>query len=309
MQEIKKTLCTIAICTYRRPNYLRICLESLVEDWELSFPLKILVVDNACDKATAAVVKDFQDKVPVSYAEEPSIGLSLARNRAVMMTSTHWICFLDDDALVRKGFLKCLLANISKSDFDAFGGMFYPWYDQDKPKWLPSWFGMFRLHYIKERRLLKEGEYFAGGICAFQTRQLEEIGLFPTEIGMRGGIIGYGEEDAVQMKLMEKGYRLGFDPEWEMDHLVADYKQKLGWHLQRSIAKGRDEQVLKGPLGLRKKGMLFVRAVLVMLVGLLTRWPLFIFRKDYFWQNYLLHALGHSLRMYGKITAGSNRNS
>lgn len=266
-------------------------------------------MDNGSDPATRELVTAFDGQLPLRYAEEKNTGLSYARNRAVVLSESPWICFLDDDAKIKPGFLEGLVENIKQGDFDAFGGMFYPWYDQDKPKWLPSWFGMFRLHYIKERRLLKEGEYFAGGICAFQTRQLEEIGLFPTEIGMRGGIIGYGEEDAVQMKLMEKGYRLGFDPAWEMDHLVADYKQKLGWHLQRSIAKGRDEQVLKGPLGFRKKGMLFVRAVLVMLVGLLTRWPLFIFRKDYFWQNYLLHALGHSLRMYGKITAGSNRYS
>jgi glycosyltransferase involved in cell wall biosynthesis len=298
----REIICTIAICTYRRAYYLNLCLEALIKQWKENYPVKILVIDNANDTATREVVAKHRKGVEINYLLETITGLSHARNRALRECHTEWICYLDDDAIPHPNFIERLVFNIYSEDCDAFGGMFFPWYEESKPKWIPDWFGLFRLHYIKERRVMQADEFFPGGICAFKSSILQEVGGFPVDIGMRGNTIGYGEEDVVQVKLREKNYRLVFDPEWKIDHLVADYKQKVAWHLKRSFAKGRDEQIIKGATLLYIKLLMLLRICFLVPVFLFKNLAILFTKKSYYKENFLLDTFGHASYLLGKLS-------
>jgi glucosyl-dolichyl phosphate glucuronosyltransferase len=291
---------SIAICTYNRPRLLDQCLASLVKQSTLPSNLEIWVIDNAHDPKTKEVVIQYKTLLPqLHYEVETQVGLSHARNKALQVASYDWVCYLDDDAKAAKNFVERMFWIREQYDFDAFGGMFYPWYEGEKPKWLPDWFGQFKMH-LEQIGTLDEGKFFAGGICAFNKQKLIEIDMFPTDIGMRGDVIGYGEEDYVQVKLREKGAKLGFDPNWTIDHLVADYKQTVSWHLKRSFAKGFDSQKIKGSLSFTSKLKLKLRAIFSALFHFIKFSPRLLFSKHYYWQNYILDSLRHSMRMWGK---------
>jgi glycosyltransferase involved in cell wall biosynthesis len=293
---------SIIICTFKRPELLNECLTSFTQQTYLPSNIEFLVIDNSGDTATKEIVSAFQTSLPgIKYLVENKVGLSFARNRGIVESKNDWICYTDDDAKVHADFIERLIHTITHFEFDAFGGMFYPWYRNPKPDWFPNEFGTLRI-LRTSTGTLKFGQSIAGGISAFKKDKLIEAGGFPTEIGMRGNTVGYGEEDFVVKKMWANGCVIGFDPHWKMDHLVAEYKYTLHWQLKRSFAKGRDAQLKKASLSVYEKLLISIRAFLTIPYLFLINGKCF-FKKRYYIQNYILDSLRYSIRLFGKISA------
>jgi len=92
---------TVAIPTYNGAERIADVLERL--QWQLGTEKicwEILVVDNNSSDNTAAVVHQYQAKLPrLRYAFEPRQGAGFARQRAVRLARGALIGFLDDDNL------------------------------------------------------------------------------------------------------------------------------------------------------------------------------------------------------------------
>ena len=295
--------CSIVICTQSRADLLVSCLQSFTQQSIGYDQLEIIVVDNASTDETANVCKQFMEKHAfIRYALEENIGLSHARNRGVQESIYNWVCFMDDDAKAHVDFNEVLMKTIEANLFDGFGGMFYPWYRTQKPHWLPKTFGQMPM-LRTDRGVLKNNDYAAGGICAFNKEKLLLCGGFPPELGMRGNVVGYGEENYLQDRMREKGFVIGFEPAWKMDHLVAEYKYTLNWQLKRLVGKGRDKQISSGKkLVLAQKTMLLLRAATVLVYYTLKFMPKWIMKKDYYWQNYFLEVMTYPGLVWGRVT-------
>ena len=294
--------CSIIICTLNRAELLRSCIQSFEGQLDAGV-LEIIVVDNDSTDSTPDVVADFQKSgMPIRHVVEKNIGLSHARNRGVKESKFDWVCFMDDDALAHNDFTAVMMRIISTGKYDGFGGMFYPWYRTPKPKWLSADFGKMPM-LLHEEGLLPDHLHVAGGICAFDKFKLIQAGGFPPELGMRGNIVGYGEENYLQDEMRKLGARIGFVPNWKMDHLVAPYKYTLNWQLKRFIGKGRDRQIRNGSLSLVLKIRLSIRALLVMVYYSIRFFPKWIFTKNFYWQNYFLVIMEYPALVYGRISA------
>lgn len=292
---------SIIICTYNRAELLHQCLRSFTLQNQISYLVEFIVIDNGSTDSTQVVTSSFYNKLPaLRLVTEKNIGLSYARNRGINEAIYEWVCYVDDDAKVHTDFVERLFYVIHNFDFDAFGGMFYPWYRTPKPDWFPNDFGKMVL--LRETTgPLKYGQSIAGGISAFKKSELIKAGCFPTDIGMRGNIVGYGEEDHVIRKMWENNNIIGFDPYWKMDHLVAEYKYTLCWQLKRSFAKGRDAQLKQQRLDIKKKIVLLIKALLT-IPYLFLKNTFSFFGRRYYLQNYILDSLRYSFRMFGKVS-------
>lgn len=294
--------CSIIICTLNRADLLRSCIESFEGQLDAEV-LEIIVVDNDSADSTPDVVANFQKSgMPIRHVLEKKIGLSHARNRGVKESKFGWVCFMDDDALAHNDFTAVMMGIISTEKYDGFGGMFYPWYRTPKPKWLSADFGKMPM-LLHEEGLLSDHLHVAGGICAFDKSKLLKAGGFPPELGMRGNVVGYGEENYLQDEMRKLGARIGFVPNWKMDHLVAPYKYTLNWQLKRFIGKGRDRQIRNGSLSLLSKIRLSFRAILVMGYYSIRFLPKWIISKNFYWQNYFLVIMEYPALVYGRISA------
>jgi len=295
--------CSIIICTQSRVDLLTECLHSFTQQSIGYNGIEIIVVDNASTDNTAMICKQFMETHPfVRYVLEEKIGLSHARHRGVMESRYNWVCFMDDDAKAHVDFNEVLMQTISAEIFDGFGGMFYPWYRTEKPHWLPKTFGQMPM-LRADRGVLKNNDYAAGGICAFDKQKLLFCGGFPPELGMRGKVVGYGEENYLQDRMREKGFVIGFEPAWKMDHLVAEYKYTLDWQWKRLVGKGRDKQIATGiKLSPFKKIILLMRAAAVLIYYTLKFMPKWIMKKEYFWQNYFLEVMTYPGLVWGRVT-------
>lgn len=109
---------TIAIPTYRRPEMLGACLDSLVP--QLADGVEILVVDND-PAASARVQVEGYGLATLRYVHEARPGVVQARNAAVRESRGAYLAFIDDDEIARSGWIAALLRHAEKGLAASFG--------------------------------------------------------------------------------------------------------------------------------------------------------------------------------------------
>lgn len=270
---------SIIVCTQNRDVYLHQCLLSILGQSHMSLHFEILIIDNASTDNTISIVANY----PIHYYHEQIVGLSHARNRGAKEAKGEWLCYIDDDAKLYPNYLERALWVIDNYDFDCFGGMYYAWYPFKKPKWIDESFGT----KIPLRETIGEiiTPELSGGNFIIRREVLERAGGFPSNFGMVGSNIGYGEEDYLQRKLLKMGYILGFDPELKIDHAVLPHKLKLSWHLKSWYAHGRDGQRFTKEYSFNQIIFLFFRSLAGAFLKLLVCFSKLIMKRNYYWQN------------------------
>lgn len=116
MVNMQPQIVVIGVCTYKRPNMLRACLDSLTQ--QLVSPdifVTIVVVDNEPTSTADVIVDEFGPitPIPIYYVHEPIRGIAAARN-AVLETAldmeADWIAFIDDDEVAEPDWIAALMA-------------------------------------------------------------------------------------------------------------------------------------------------------------------------------------------------------
>lgn len=103
------------VCTRNRAHAIISCLESLLTSIKAAMPVdaEIIVVDNASEDDTSALVKDWARHcpVPVNLQFEPRRGLAIARNCGLRAAKGDVIAFTDDDCRWSETFVQEWLAH------------------------------------------------------------------------------------------------------------------------------------------------------------------------------------------------------
>jgi glucosyl-dolichyl phosphate glucuronosyltransferase len=286
------------ICTHNRSQILKDCLESIRTQGAALQHCEMLVIDNNSIDDTKATVKKFE-AIGVRYVFEGKTGLSHARNRGATEAKGEWLCYIDDDAKLHPGYIERALWVINHNDFDCFGGMYYAWYPYGKPKWVDDSFGT-KLS-LRDAVGQIEVPELSGGNFLIKRDVLENAGGFSTQFGMTGDRIGYGEEDFLQRKLLDMGYKLGFDPELKIDHAVLPHKLELSWHLASWYAHGRDGHRFSGEPKFIQIIWLFMRSFFGGLIKLPIGIGKSFIKRNYFWQNLVWDVVSPMLFRIGQI--------
>lgn len=99
---------TVVVATSNRPALLRNCLQAIGQQQLSRDQFELVVVDDANDAETAALVTAFAQTSPfeVRYLAQPRpMGLAAARNRGWRAARGQQIAFTDDDCLPHPGWL------------------------------------------------------------------------------------------------------------------------------------------------------------------------------------------------------------
>ncbi len=293
---------TVAICTYNRADILRHCLQSIVDARDMLDEIEILVVDNNSTDDTADVVASFQDRIPILRRVEESVqGHSNARNRAYVEAASDWIFYLDDDAKVRDTTFSRVIWMTENQPYKIFGGVYFPWYHYGRPRWFRDEYGSNKRKYEQITELTGD-ETVSGGVLCMHKDLLREMQGFNPHVGMIGAQIGYWDETELQMRIRSKGYPIAYDPEIQIEHLVAKYKLSPDWYFRRSYIKGRDQVV--GDKVSNVPGYLLFTAVVAIAMPLLLMPANFlklIFWGDYYIENFLIDSFHKSAKRIGII--------
>ena len=103
---------SVIVPTYKRPDGIRIALNSLIGQSAGERPVEIIVADNDPRASAKAFVTDFAKTAPIEiiYKHVPEPGVSNARNGGLEVARGRFIAFLDDDMDALNGWLEELVA-------------------------------------------------------------------------------------------------------------------------------------------------------------------------------------------------------
>ena len=232
---------SIIICTYNRAIFLDYLLRLLIPQIKVAEVLEILVIDNNSKDNSQEIFKfHSESETKIKYFFEPQQGLSYARNRGIREAKGDWLAYIDDDAYPSENWVERIIFNIRLAKHDAFGGVYLPWYKDGKKDWFLDSYASNKPTICHKAPVTLKSKTFSGGNCAYSKTLLQTVGGFPTNIGMNGNQVSYGEEDRVQLRARNLNFKLGFDSNLIIHHYVSPKKQTIDWLILQAVSKGRD---------------------------------------------------------------------
>ncbi|WP_420455020.1 glycosyltransferase family 2 protein [Rubrivirga sp.] len=274
---------TVAVCTRDRAAILAETLAHLRATIGEAPPgIEVLVVDNGSADATPAVVAGLADWPALRSVEEPTPGLSGARNRALRASSAEWVHYLDDDAFVWPTWLDALRDAVARPGVVLVGGPIEPRFEAAPPAWFDP--ASVRRTFGAEGPLsgaaVREG--FSGGNLAVRRDALAAVGGFDVGLGMVAGTLGLGEETELAGRLVDRfGNATWHAPRMGVDHLEPAQKQTPRYVARRAFVNGRQAWRYAGGGRGRKAGFSALKAAKQMATGL-ARLPLAVVRPRAF---------------------------
>jgi len=129
--ENDKTI--ICIPTYKRPNYLKKNLSSILNQ-SIDRKFEIIVVDNDVNRSGELSVNQMKNpKIPIEYYVEINRGISSVRNRCIQLCKdkqANYLIFIDDDEIADSNWLKNLFYTEKKYNAQIVVGPVLCLYEQ-----------------------------------------------------------------------------------------------------------------------------------------------------------------------------------
>ncbi len=294
---------TVIICTFNRAHLLPETIPSIFNQNVPRSSYKVLFVNNNSNDGTEEILSSFTEAFSnVTVIVEKQQGLSYARNTGYKKSTTDWIIYLDDDAIVPNDFIQTALQIISENKFACFGGIYAPWYKYGKPKWFKDIYASTADYYEKDNN--HKIEFASGGIMAIKKSLLIKFNGFPIHMGMKGDAMAYGEETFLQIKMKKNGYSIGIVPEWKIEHIVNKYKLNPVWFIKNGYVSGRDAWVIYGE-NLSYKSIIkyMINTVTIFFKKFVANTSL-LFKDNYYLQNWFIDTFRPVAMQYGRVIGG-----
>lgn len=242
---------TIAICCYNGERYLPATLEALAQQERVEgMQWEIVLVDNASTDRTPVIFQDFAGDHPdlrCRLVREATPGQSAARRCAMEQAAGEWLCFVDDDNILARDYIRLGLAFArTNPKAGAFGGR-----SVAKPlQAVPSYFGGFASSLAiwdggKTRCNIGLNRKFTAGMfvrtCAALSL-MDEVWMMPG----RSPTSPFGGEDAeLCIKLVGRGWEIWYLPELCFEHVVPQSRMQLGYLLDLRSRQGGEDLMLR----------------------------------------------------------------
>jgi glucosyl-dolichyl phosphate glucuronosyltransferase len=298
-------LFSICICSYNRVDLLKGVIETAITQSLSVDEYEIVIVDNGSTDDTKKMVETYQkNQSNLNYFLEKELGLSNARNRAASEAQGVYLAYTDDDCRLPADWLFKAERIVKRINPDIFGGPYFPFYLDEKPKWFKEDYGSRTLG--DHERYLKNGEYLSGGNFFLKKEIIKTFGGFRSDLGMKGLKIAYAEEVEFQKRIKERKIdsKLYYSPDLFVFHLVRKNKWDVKDLLSRFFSAGRYQYLAleRSTVSLKLKHIaaFFILPFLILLQ--LTLGSLLRNRTEYtYFQNYLYERIFNLVRILGKL--------
>lgn len=254
---------TTIICTYNRAKYIGNLLESIAANDLPKREYEIVLVDNNCTDNTREICEAFakaHKDVAFRYVVEPEQGLSAARNKGIKEAKGDVIAYVDDDALVDSHYLRTYAEWFAAHPQTmACGGPIEPLYETEEPSWmspytkalLTAW-----MNYGDKVREYPRGRYPGGGNAAYRRVVFEQVGLFNTALGRKGGNLMGSEEKDIFDKMHALNMQVLYLPTPVLHHIIPQTKLEPDYFNRLTTQIGISERQRTQAIG---KGKYFKR--------------------------------------------------
>ncbi|MDI6797055.1 MAG: glycosyltransferase, partial [Desulfatibacillaceae bacterium] len=248
---MKKPAFCVAICTTGRAGDMLVrAVESVFTQDAGPDSLEVLVVDNSAQDEKGAKIKNLLAPWPsVRIVQEPAVGLSFARNRALDKALAPVVVFIDDDAKMEAGYLKRLAKVFSGSPLPAAAGgpVLVGWNNPPPPWWEPG------LNYYANYLNLGEGtkkivypQVLYGTNLAVDRQLALGLGGFDTNLGRIGEGLLDGEDALMQLCMTRQSKRpIIYDSGLVVTHYLAAERINWNYLLKKAFWHGCSRRMME----------------------------------------------------------------
>lgn len=218
---------TVSICTYRRFDVLRACIDHLLKQTVPASEFHIQVVDNSLQPE---ISKAFRDSLPqsrnIEYLITDRAGIAYARNVALYSCKTEYLAYTDDDAEPHADWLENLIAVMERRGprAGAIGGRVDPIWDAPRPDWLPDELlgAVSTLNWGEEEIpiTLGSGKWLISANIVYRAGVAKEVGGFSEGLGRKEGEVLAHEELDLHLRIEKGGYEVVYTPTAIVRHHV-----------------------------------------------------------------------------------------
>ena len=113
---------SVVIPTYNRKEMLKDCLESLFNQNYPKGEYEIIVVDDGSTDGTNEVIQSLSEKHKLKYFYQENKGPAAARNLGIENSEGEIICFIDDDCIADRDWIKNLIKGYTDDKIGGVGG-------------------------------------------------------------------------------------------------------------------------------------------------------------------------------------------
>jgi GT2 family glycosyltransferase len=228
----------VCIPSFRRPQHLRLTLESLSAQ-RTNRRFGVVVIENdAARHESAPVAMEFlsQGKLAGLCAIEPEQGNCYAINAAFETAlscfphATHFL-MIDDDEVASPDWLENMVNAAETTGADIVGGPVWPNFDDERKRGLT-------LHPAFAPAYRSSGPVpviYGCGNCLISRRVFEEVGT--PAFDLRFNFLGGGDHDFFA-RSRRAGFRFYWTAEAVINETVPRGRTKLGWIMRRSLRIG-----------------------------------------------------------------------
>jgi succinoglycan biosynthesis protein ExoM len=228
---------SICINTYKRPELLKILLNSLVtQKLDSSLSIEIIVVENDNIQLSKPIVNNYEILMrnnpnwQFKYFIQPIKNIAITRNKAVAEATGDYIFFIDDDEYAAPEWIIKTITCLNDYKADAVFGAVISYFDKITPVWIQR-------NKMFHREIQKTGtppNFTRTGNCLIKAQWLKMIeGPFDPEYGTTGG-----EDSHLFNYIYIKGAKFVFCAESIVYEYVPPERANLKWLQKRSLRTG-----------------------------------------------------------------------
>lgn len=270
---------TLAICTHNRADLLERFLPININALRNASHTKILVIDNGSNDNTPVVLNQMADLakragVLFQVVREDTLGLSVARNKAIDVFDSDLLAFLDDDAYISDSWPQAVSDSFSAdSKIIAAGGPVKPHFAVDRPDWLVD-----DLLWAYSLDTREKGFYNAArhplGVNMIFAKEIIKPIRFSTKLGRVGSDLLSAEETVIFNHIFSSGNgKVAFIDNAIVTHYVDEKRLTKEWLLKRYEAEGRSKAMAAKVLNKQKFPLLVILMLKILLGSALLILP------------------------------------
>lgn len=225
-----KTLFSIIVPTYNRPDKLAACLQSFVE---LEYPrdkFQVIVVNDSTEISVETTIFPFLHQLNLTLLTQPNSGPATARNTGAFAAKGKFLVFTDDDCTVATDWLQNLENRFVETPDCLIGGRtvnalpdnIYSTASQQLIDYLYSYYNA-----IGDR-----AEFFTSNNFALDAETFQKIGGFDRSFSLAAG-----EDREFCFRWLNSGYSAVYAPEVTVYHSHALTLRKF-WQQQFNYGRG-----------------------------------------------------------------------
>jgi len=232
---------SILISTHNRGPILARSLESLAQmRYPSGVDVEVVVVANACTDDTVDQAMAFRDRLPnFKCVQEPTVGVSYARNRTMHESRFDLCGMVDDDIWCEPGWLEATLGMFQQTPADMVSGRLTLWWcSVDRPSWMDEpTAGLLSCLDLGDCVIEMFRPDAVAANFSFRREVFDRVGPFRTDLGRVGSrSLAAGEETFFVQQAMDAGFRLYYSPDAHIKHWVAPHRIQSPY--LTAVAKG-----------------------------------------------------------------------